>query len=80
MTLKIDTVKGNKKHLKNTKFSLAKRKKILDLNLIKPLDPDTNLQKIQKTERAAKSQHRVRSAKHRLWGHLCDRRAGFSNR
>lgn len=42
-------MKGNKKHLKNTKFSLAKKKK-KDPNLIKPLDSATNLQKKKQTK------------------------------
>lgn len=73
-------MKGNKKHFKNTKFSLDKRKNELDLNLIKPLDPATNLQKVQRTKKSVKLQDRLKSVKSRLWENLQDKRADFFNK
>lgn len=73
-------MKGNKKHFKNTKFSVSKRKKKLDLNLIKPLDPASNLQKIQRTKKSVKLQYKMKSVKSGLWENLQDKRADFFNK
>lgn len=69
-------MRGNKKHLK--KQSCKKKKKV-DLNLFKPLDSATNLQKIQRTKKSVKLQYTMKSVKSRLWENLWDRRAGSFN-